>query len=234
MNKMFNKRRMYPSVFELVFSLPKTIWFNFKVLPFKKAIKLPFFVSCYTKVKGVNKKTFICNFDKATRFMSRIGIAGSGQGVISTKRSAIYIKNGGKIIIEGTVGLSRNIYLEAKGGVIKIGDGFKTNVNCHIASEKSSIIIGHDVVLGWDCCIKNCDGHRLIVNGISIDNSKDIVIGNHCWICSHSTILKGGYLGDDCVLAYGSILTKKISSESNILYGGIPARVIKDKVNWDV
>ena len=231
---VLRKRKLFPSLFELIFSLPKTIWFNFKVLPFKKAIKLPFFISCYTKIKGVNKKTFICNFDKPKTFMSRIGIAGSGQGFISTKRSAIYIKNGGKIIIEGTVGLSRNIYLEAKSGIIKIGDGFKANVNCHIASEKSSIIIGDNVVLGWDCCIKNCDGHHLIVNGENIDNSKDVIIGNHCWICSHATILKGGYLGNDCVLAYGSLLTKRICERSNLLYGGVPAKVIKEKVYWDV
>ena len=234
MLSLLKKRKIHPSLMELLLSLPKTIWFNFRVLPFKEAIKLPFFVSYHVKIRGVNKKTFICTFKNAKTFMSRIGIAGSGHGYINTSRSAIYIKDGGKIIIEGAVGFSRNIYLEAKGGTIRFGDGVKTNVNCHISSENSLISIGNDTVFGWDCCVKNCDGHHIIYNGERIKNNEDIIIGNHCWICSHSTILKGGFMADDCILAYGSILTKKISEESHLLFGGYPARIIKEHVDWVV
>lgn len=232
MPNSLKKRKLFPSLFECVFSLPKTIYFNFKVLPFKQAIKLPFFVSCYTKLHGVNKKTFICKFTNIKTFMSRIGIAGSGNGYILTKRSAIFIRPGGKVFVKGRVAFSRNIYIEAKGGTIVFGDNIKTNVNCHISSEKSNITIGDNTVFGWNCSIKNCDGHSIVDKKVSTVNHKDVHIGNHCWICSNSTILKGGFLADNCVLAYGSILTKKLSDTSNILYGGNPARVLKEDIEW--
>ena len=232
MNSVLKKRKLFPSIFECVFSIPKTIYFNFKVLPFKKAIKLPFFVSCYTKLSGVNKKTFICEFDTVKTFMSRIGIAGSGNGYVSTKRSVIFIRPGGKIIVKGIVAFSRNIYIEAKGGTIVFGNNIRTNVNCHISSELSTIYIGENCVFGWNCTVKNCDGHFILENNDKKINNIDVNIGDHCWICSNSSILKGGYLGDNCVLAYGSILTNKISEKPNVLYGGYPAKIIKENINW--
>ena len=232
MASLFKKRKLFPTIFECIFSIPKTIYFNFKVLPIKQAFKLPFFVSCYTKLRGVNRKTFICDFDNVQTFMSRIGIAGSGNGYILSKRSAIFIRNGGKVILKGKVGFSRNIYIEAKGGTIIFGNNIKTNVNCHISSEKSLISIGDNTVFGWNCSVKNCDGHSIIENDHMLDNSKDVFIGKHCWVCSNSSILKGGYLGDDCVLAFGSIMTKKISDQTNLLYGGYPAKILKEKISW--
>lgn len=234
MLNFFEKRKLFPSLFECVMSIPKTIFFNFRVLPFRKAIKLPFFVSCYTKLKGVNKKSFICDFEDVHMFMSRIGIAGSGNGYIVSKRSAIFIKNQGKIIVKGPVGLSRNLYLEAKGGTIIFGSGVKMNVNCHIASEKALVEIGDETVFGWNCTIKNCDGHFVVEENQKKSNCSDVFIGKHCWICSNATILKGGYLGSNCILSYGSLLTKKVSHDSNLLYGGVPAHIIKKNVNWDV
>lgn len=95
MNNYLKKRRLHPSILELAFSLPKTIWFNLKVLPFKVAIKLP-------------------------------------------------------------------------------------------------------------------------------------------WVCSEASILKNAYLPDGSVLAYKSILTKKITDKSGKLFAGIPAKVIKEDINWEI
>ena len=80
--------------------------------------------------------------------------------------------------------------------------------------------------------MKTCDGHCVIVDGEEIKNSGPIQVGNHCWICSKSTILKNGFLGNDCILAYNSILNKKISDKGHLLYAGQPARVVKENVDW--
>lgn len=234
MSNRLKKRKLHPSIWELLFSIPKTICFNFKVLPFKKAIKLPFFVSCHLKVKGVNRKNFICNFDEYSFGLCRVGISGSETGLLIKNKSLLYIHNGGKIIVNGPISLSRGIYLECNGGVITFGKNIKMNTGCYIESESASITIGDECSFGWNCTIKNCDGHHIINNGEKASNSGDINIGNHCWICSESSILKNGYLGNDCVLAYRSVLTKKISNSSNVLYGGFPAKAIKTNINWDI
>ncbi len=234
MSTRLKKRRLHPSIWELVLSIPKTIYFNFKVLPFKRAIKLPFFVSLHLKIKGVNRKNFITNFDKYSFGLCRIGISGSETGLLIKKKGLLFIHNGGKIFVNGPISLSRGIYLECNGGLITFGKDIKMNTGCYIESEKASITIGDSCSFGWNCVVKNCDGHHIICDGQPLSNKGDITIGNHCWICSEATILKTGYLGNDCVLAYRSLLTKKLSEDSNILYGGQPAKILKKNINWDV
>lgn len=234
MASKLRKRKIHPSIWELMFSLPKTIWFNFKVLPFKKALKLPFFVSCHTKVKGVNKHNFICDIKNPSFGLCRIGISGSETGLLIKNKSLLYIHNGGKIFVNGSVCLSRGCYVEANNGVIVFGNNVKMNTGFYIESEKSKIEIGNDCSFGWNCVVKNCDGHKIISDGVELENSGDIHIGNRCWICSEASLLKNAYLPDNCVLAYKSLLTKKLSDKQSCLYAGFPARIVKENIKWDI
>ena len=56
-------------------------------------------------------------------------------------------------------------------------------------------------------------------------NVGEIVIGNNVWIGRNVTILKGAKIGDNCVIATGSIVTKEIPS--NCVAAGIPAKAVK-------
>jgi acetyltransferase-like isoleucine patch superfamily enzyme len=52
-----------------------------------------------------------------------------------------------------------------------------------------------------------------------------IKIGRRCWIASNAVILPGVELGDDIIVAAGSIVTKSFPSKSII--GGNPAKILK-------
>ena len=52
------------------------------------------------------------------------------------------------------------------------------------------------------------------------------------WICAHSDILKGTEIGNDSVIGFGSLVTKKFS-DSNILVAGRPAKIVKQSINWE-
>jgi acetyltransferase-like isoleucine patch superfamily enzyme len=54
----------------------------------------------------------------------------------------------------------------------------------------------------------------------------NITIGNDVWIGMDSTILSGVEIGEGCVVAAGSLVTK--SFPANVLIGGVPARIIKE------
>lgn len=55
--------------------------------------------------------------------------------------------------------------------------------------------------------------------------SKDVSIGNNCWIGEKAIILPGVHLGNNVVVGAGSIVTK--SFPSNVIIAGNPARIIK-------
>lgn len=57
--------------------------------------------------------------------------------------------------------------------------------------------------------------------------SEPIHIGDYAWICARATVQKGLTVGDGAVLALGSIATRDL--EPWVVYGGIPARRIKDR-----
>jgi len=55
-----------------------------------------------------------------------------------------------------------------------------------------------------------------------------VVIGNNCWIGGGATILAGVHIGDGCVIAAGSVVTKSVAANS--IVAGVPAKVIKSRV----
>lgn len=61
--------------------------------------------------------------------------------------------------------------------------------------------------------------------------TKEITIGNGCWIATRAMILPGISIGDYSVVGAGGIVTKSVSS--HLVVGGNPAIVIKKRVIID-
>ena len=86
-------------------------------------------------------------------------------------------------------------------------------------------------MLGWNVAIIDGDGQPIVIDGVTKPYFKPIEIGNHVWLCAESHVLKGAKLGDNCVLAYRSLLIKEIDGD-NLLVGGSPAKIIDSNINW--
>ena len=52
-------------------------------------------------------------------------------------------------------------------------------------------------------------------------------IGVDCWVGAYSIIMCGVTIGDGCIIAAGSVVTKDVEPYS--VYGGVPAKKIKDR-----
>lgn len=103
--------------------------------------------------------------------------------------------------------------------------------------------IGHNVTIVCSSKIaigKNCDiaPNVFIGNGTheitpeksriaGADCSKNINIGDGCWLCAGSYILPGVSIGKMNVIAAGAVVTETIPN-SYMLFGGIPARKLKN------
>lgn len=120
----------------------------------------------------------------------------------------------------------RTFYNTAK---IIIGNNVTVNGSSIVARSKT-IKIGKGTNIAPNCMIMDTDFHdpwpsegRFKRTGI--ENDQDVIIGENVWIGSRSIILKGAHIGDNSVIAAGSVVSGAIPS--GVLAGGIPAKVIR-------
>ncbi len=111
-------------------------------------------------------------------------------------------------------------------GELTIDDNTWVGHRCLI-SASSSIKIGKNVDIAPNVYIGN-GTHEITPDKeriASIELAKDIVIKDGCWLCANVTILPGVIVGDKCVVAAGSVVTKSYGNMK--LLAGIPAVVKK-------
>jgi acetyltransferase-like isoleucine patch superfamily enzyme len=92
-------------------------------------------------------------------------------------------------------------------------------------------MFGDEVVLGWAVTVKSDDGHNVIERNVIKPKNLPVKVGNHVWICSESTVLKGVNIGNDCIVAYGSLVTGSTFGD-NLMIAGTPAKKIKENILW--
>ena len=112
-----------------------------------------------------------------------------------------------------------------KGAKLNLGSGY-INRYCKIRCY-NEITIGNGVAISENFTIWDSDAHQMI-NGS--EPTQPIVIGNNVWIGTNVTVLKGVKIGDGCIIAAGSLVTKDVPA--NCLAAGVPAKVIKENVEW--
>lgn len=130
------------------------------------------------------------------------------------------------------IGHNCSIRIEGNGCNVSIGDGTTMTRDIHICVQEDgmSITIGKDCMFSNNIIVRTSDSHPIYKDGQRINPAAPIVIGNHVWIAPETTILKGVVVGDNCILASKSLLTKSVPE--SCLVAGLPAKVVKTGVNW--
>jgi len=62
---------------------------------------------------------------------------------------------------------------------------------------------------------------------------RDIVLGERCWIGMNAVVMPGVILGNDTVVAAGSIVTKSFE-DGAVIIGGVPAKILKKRTSEDL
>lgn len=112
-----------------------------------------------------------------------------------------------------------NLYIEST-GCIEFGDNCFVN-NYFSATSIKEIKIGNDCIFGEGVKIYD-HNHKYSEKdaGIPIHSqgftSKEVSIGNNCWIASNVTILAGVHIGDNCVIGANCLIYKDVPTGSVI------------------
>jgi len=95
----------------------------------------------------------------------------------------------------------------------------------------NGITVGDGCAIAWGCQFLDKDFHDLQYPGRTDAGDPRIEIGDHVWIGSNVSVLKGARIPDGCVVASGSVVRSKFHTK-NALIAGNPAKVIKENVTW--
>lgn len=210
-----------------IISMLYSLYYNFKCFDFKTAIKIPLFFSYHVKVTGLKKGCIV--LESPARFgMFRMGFSegsfrrGEGKTVLQISGGSIYIKD--------TAYIAKSSVINVSQGELHFGSHFEANYGLLISCAKK-IVFGDDCAIGWNCTFLDSDGHTIMANGRR-NEARDVIIGDHTWICAECTCLKGTNILTGSVVAFGSVVAGKIACE-NALIGGNPAHEIKSIEGWE-
>ena len=214
---------------DLLFSVPKTIWFNFRYLPMKQAKKLPIWIHYGTNIEIHGGKIILpLNVSIAIR------IGFHRVEVCEPKAKTILNVSGGILCFLGTahIGHGSKIHV-SMGGRLTLGDNFAISASSSLNCYKS-IQIGKDVQFSWDCLVMDSDTHKIYDEEGNVTNeAKEIVVGDKIWIGCRSTILKGAVIPNNCVIGSCSLVSGN-KYEPNSVIVGVPAKSIKKIGGWNL
>ncbi|MFN8253129.1 MAG: hypothetical protein U0V75_14770 [Ferruginibacter sp.] len=116
-------------------------------------------------------------------------------------------------------------------GQIYFGENFITTAETSFISRKK-ISIGNDCLFSWEILLMDTDFHNITNETGAVTNpDKEIIIGNKVWLGCRTTVLKGASIPDRCIVAAGSVVNKKFTTEQQLISGN-PAAPVKPAGNW--
>ena len=131
------------------------------------------------------------------------------------KTSNFYIDKKSKVVLGKNTNMRKNISIwSTNGGSILIGDNAYINDNSNISSQKK-ITIGTNFHLGNNSTVT--DNDHDYKNSLSKFICEEVVIGDNVWCGCNVAILKGVKIGDNCVIAAGTVVNKDIPSNSFLI-----------------
>lgn len=118
--------------------------------------------------------------------------------------------------------------IKCSDGPLQIGSRCGFGTGCFIASGASGLHIGDNLVCGPNVVIMAAS-YKYAKRGVHLHDqgqqSKGTRIGNNVWIGAGAIILDGAEIGDDSIVAAGSVVSRKFPPGSQLQ--GNPAKVMR-------
>lgn len=163
---------------------------------------------------------------------NRLSVLGTGK----FRRCKINVKGNNNLIeiADGTNISFSHLEIIGDNCLIRIDEG--TDIGGAYLSAKGEatrLTIGENCMFSRNINVMTYDGHPIYdADSNEVLNSpSNITIGNRVWVAADATILKGVSIGDDSIVAFGSIVTKNVNERT--IVAGAPAKTIKKNIKWE-
>lgn len=149
------------------------------------------------------------------------------------KGSSLQIGDGGWIVsdnVRAGIALHSPCKFRACDGA-EIILGKRIALNGVSISSRKKIVIEDGTIIAPNVIIMDTDFHKAWPPeerslGLGQENDRAVHIGKNVWIGMNSLILKGVTIGDNAIVAAGSVVTRSVPA--NTLVAGVPARMVRE------
>ena len=207
----------HSKLFRAAFSVVNKFPFNNSWRGVKPDIGLSLLKKCRIVNRGMNNRIIIGDYSRLTG--CSINISGSN--------NTIYIGN-------RCVCNQASFWIEDDNNSIRLGERTALCGTIHLAAiEGTKIEIGKDCLFSSKIDICTGDSHSLIQKETRkrLNPSASVKIGDHVWIGTGVTILKGTSIAENCMVGAASLLCKQYSNP-NCVVAGVPAKEVKHDIDW--
>ena len=131
--------------------------------------------------------------------------------------------------------VNAHIWIEDDGNEIILEEHTRILGKTHLAAiEGTKILIGKDCMFSSDVHFRTGDSHSVLdMSGTRINTSEDIIIGEHVWVGTKVTCLKGAQVADHSIIGACALVTGKFT-QPNCVLAGVPAKIVKEKIDWSI
>ncbi len=205
-------------------ALPRSLWYNLRLLPWGQARRLPILISNRTIVDALTGEV-VLKAEGLRIGMVKVGFTTFQGSDYRRERTRLSIR--GRLVVEGECSLGAGSSVEvAEGGVLTIGPEFNLGPRSLIICHKE-ITFGRFDRISWGCTLMDTDQHALVdEEGKRVNPDRAIVFGDNVWMGCHTIVTKGVTLADNTTVAAGSRLAGRYEEPMTVLAGN-PATVVR-------
>lgn len=225
---------MFRKAYLLIRAIPKTLYFNFKYLPFKSAMRLPILVSHRVWLMDTQGEVYIKE-DTLSPFMIKLGF--NEVGIFDQMRERTVWNVKGRVNFNGTalIGHGSKISVDPK-GTLNLGKELIITAESSIICRKE-ITLKDGVMVSWETQIMDSDLHSIVDGeGETINVDEAVEIGEKSWLGCRCLILKGVKLKAGTIVAAGTTVSKAVNGidKEKCLVGGTPIKILKENVEFRI
>ncbi len=210
-------------------SLWRTLYFNFRTLPFATAIKFPVFV--YGKVRLFMLNGTVC-FENTSikRGMVKIGINGDSFSLFDHSGFISLASSDSKLIFEGPARIALNAKIRVIKGELRLGKFVRIGSDARVICNGGNIDIGAFTGITFGCTVMNSSFHYTYDENKHCyrNRTSPIYIGAYNWIGNQTTILGRCKTKDYTIIGTGSLLNNDYTKDSGTypMLVGRPAKTV--------